>query len=67
MYFSSLADFVAMGGHGPFVWAAYSVTLAALMYLCIKPSMRIRALRQQVRNEARIQQRRKEQNNAPRP
>lgn len=31
MNWTSWADFVAMGGYGPYVWAAYLVTLSALV------------------------------------
>ena len=34
MAFSSFAAFVAMGGHGPYVWAAWGVT-ALLMIACV--------------------------------
>lgn len=30
MSFDSFADFVYMGGHGPFVWSAYAITLVVL-------------------------------------
>jgi heme exporter protein D len=30
MHWSSLADFLAMGGYAPFVWGAYGTTLIAL-------------------------------------
>jgi heme exporter protein D len=26
MYFDSFADFIAMGGHGVFVWSAYGIS-----------------------------------------
>ena len=31
VYFDSLADFLAMGGHGLYVWLAYGTTLAVLV------------------------------------
>ena len=37
MYFESLAAALAMDGHGPYVWAAYGLTLtviAVLVALC---------------------------------
>lgn len=33
MAFSSINEFLAMGGHGPYVWAAWGVT--ALLFLVI--------------------------------
>lgn len=41
--FDNLADFIAMNGHGPFVWAAYAVTLAALIFLVVSPVLQKKA------------------------
>jgi heme exporter protein D len=41
--FDSLADFIAMNGHGPFVWAAYAITLAALIFLVVSPVLQKKA------------------------
>lgn len=30
MYFSSWSEFFAMGGHAPFVWAAYGIAVLSL-------------------------------------
>jgi heme exporter protein D len=27
-----MSEFLAMGGHGPYVWAAYGITLAVLVW-----------------------------------
>lgn len=35
--FESLSDFIAMAGHGPYVWASYAVTIIALLMLVIVP------------------------------
>lgn len=35
--FENWADVWAMNGHGPFVWAAYAITLVALIALVIYP------------------------------
>ncbi|RMA81297.1 heme exporter protein CcmD [Umboniibacter marinipuniceus] len=64
MYFESWQAFISMGGHGPFVWAAYGITFLTLLFLIWQPSAQTKALRKAVTNEARIQQRRKEQRNA---
>jgi heme exporter protein D len=37
MSFSSLSDFLAMGGHGLYVWSAYGVTLVVFVFNAIKP------------------------------
>ena len=31
MYFDSFADFIAMGGHGIYVWMSYGVTILVLL------------------------------------
>ena len=35
MQFDSFAEFVAMGGHGLYVWLAYGATLAVLLFSTI--------------------------------
>lgn len=35
--FSSLADMLSMGGHGPYVWASYLITLTAIAGLGLAP------------------------------
>lgn len=35
--FESLADFMAMSGHGPYVWASYAITFIALIFLVVNP------------------------------
>lgn len=37
MRFDSLADFIAMGGHGPFVWSAYGIALVVIAFNFIWP------------------------------
>ena len=66
MYFDSWEAFVSMGGHGPFVWAAYGVTLLTMLLLVSQPSRQLKALKKSAAHEARIQQRRKDQRNASR-
>ncbi len=31
LYWSSFADFVAMGGYGPYVWGSYGVVAGAVL------------------------------------
>lgn len=45
--FESLAAFIAMGGHGPYVWISYAVTLLTLIWLVIAP---IRGRRRLLKN-----------------
>lgn len=37
MNFNSFSEFVAMGGHGLFVWSAYAITLVVLLFNLILP------------------------------
>lgn len=48
--FESIADFIAMNGHGPFVWAAYAITFAVLVFLFVSPLMQKKAfIKQQLK------------------
>lgn len=40
--FASVADFIAMAGHGPYVWISYGVSLLVMSYLVISPLSRAR-------------------------
>lgn len=42
LQFDSFADFLAMGGHGVFVWAVYALTFAVLTGLALSPLMKKR-------------------------
>jgi len=53
MYFDSLDALLAMDGHGPYVWAAYGITLLVLALLLSAPGRRHRRLLRQVRGELR--------------
>ncbi|MGD8177089.1 heme exporter protein CcmD [Marinimicrobium sp. ARAG 43.8] len=53
-YFDSWADFMAMDGHGGYVWACYAITWAVLLYLLISPWVR---RRRWVRRQAIARQR----------
>ena len=35
MYWASLGDFLAMGGHAAFIWPAFAVALALLLGLAL--------------------------------
>jgi len=35
MHFSSLSDFINMGGHGFYVWTSYGITLLLLVTLTV--------------------------------
>ncbi len=55
MAFSSLQDFLAMGGHGIYVWLAYAAGLIVFSYNLVSPTLAkrylFRRLQQQIRRE----------------
>lgn len=56
--FESLQDFLQMSGHGPYVWSAYVISIAVMLWLIVSPMRRRRRLladvvRQQRREAAR--------------
>lgn len=53
MSFSSLQEFVAMGGHGLYVWLAYGAALIIVAYNVISVRVRQRRALQHVRDRAR--------------
>ncbi|WP_339485817.1 heme exporter protein CcmD [Pseudomonas sp. EL_65y_Pfl2_R95] len=50
MSFASFSDFIAMGGHGAYVWSAYAITFAVLG---LNIAMPILAKRRYLQDEAR--------------
>lgn len=52
--FDSVSDFLQMGGHGPYVWAAYLISLSVIIWLVVSPLRRRQKL---FREMARQQQR----------
>lgn len=50
MSFSSFGEFLAMGTHGPYVWAAYGISL---LVLAINLALPLRASRSYLQGEAR--------------
>lgn len=49
--FANFADFIAMNGHGSYVWAAYLITLVALVILVWLPIQQQRAFFQRQRRQ----------------
>ncbi|WP_207062456.1 heme exporter protein CcmD [Motiliproteus sp. SC1-56] len=39
MYFDSFSEFLAMGGHGPYVWACYALASVIIGFNVISPLM----------------------------
>ncbi len=52
MYFDSVADALAMGGHGAFVWGADVITFLIIFFVLLRPVMSIRTLNAGIRQEA---------------
>ncbi|WP_071870628.1 heme exporter protein CcmD [Atopomonas hussainii] len=50
MSFASFADFIAMGGHGPYVWLAYGISAVVLGLNVLLPVL---AHRRYIADEAR--------------
>lgn len=46
---TAVADWLAMGGHGVFVWSAYALSFAALVGICVAPLLRMRTLLRRLR------------------
>ncbi|RLA40633.1 MAG: heme exporter protein CcmD [Gammaproteobacteria bacterium] len=58
--FENFDAFIAMGGHGPYVWAAYGLSLAIMAWLAIAPLRRQRALLADLRQRMQAQRQRGE-------
>jgi heme exporter protein D len=41
--FDSFADFLAMNGHGPYVWASVVITFVVLIFLLVSPLLQRKA------------------------
>jgi len=52
MQFDSFSDAIAMGGHGPYVWAAYAITLFVVMIILLRPIVVTRQLQSEIRRVA---------------
>ncbi|HLS98819.1 MAG: heme exporter protein CcmD [Porticoccaceae bacterium] len=51
--FDSLAAFLAMDGHGAFIWLSYGITLLVLAWLVATPLIRARRVRAEIRRQHR--------------
>jgi heme exporter protein D len=54
--FESIADFIAMNGHGPYVWSAYAITFAVLIYLLVSPVMQKKTFVKQQQKQQKLAQ-----------
>ncbi len=54
MSFSSFQEFLAMGGHGLYVWLAYGITLVVFTFNAINPIIHTRRfMREQKQSQRR--------------
>jgi heme exporter protein D len=54
--FESIADFIAMNGHGPYVWASYAITFAVLVFLLVSPLLQKKAFVKQQQKQQKLAQ-----------
>ncbi|MEH6470213.1 MAG: heme exporter protein CcmD [Halopseudomonas sp.] len=61
MYFDSFTDFIDMGGHGLYVWLAYSIALVIVAFNVVSPILRkkqfIAEYRRRLKREQRLNER----------
>jgi heme exporter protein D len=67
MYFDSFADFIAMGGHGLYVWLAYSIALAVVIFNVLTPILRKKQFMVEYQRRLKREQRLGEVNKAESP
>ena len=53
--FSSFAEFLAMAGHGPYVWVCYLVTFIAIAYLFAGPIVAQKRLLKTLARQQKLQ------------
>lgn len=52
MKFDNVAEFLAMSGHGPYVWSAYAITAVVLAANVVWPMMQARRRLRTLREDA---------------
>ena len=57
--FENFASFLAMNGHGPFVWSAYGVALLVMAALVAAPILRQKKLRREFGRQMRQEEARR--------
>lgn len=60
MHFESFSDFLAMGGYASYVWGAYGISFAALLWIVFSSLSRKRRLAAEIKNKIAREQRIKE-------
>ena len=51
MAFETIADFIAMGKHGPFVWSAYGISFIVILANILAPIQRRKALLNEIKRK----------------
>lgn len=54
--FDSLADFIEMSGHGPYVWLCYLLTAIALGYLVVSPMIAQKRFKKSLQRQEKLAQ-----------
>jgi heme exporter protein D len=54
--FESVSAFFTMAGHGPFVWAAYGISIGLMLSLIVVPLQRKKKLMAQLTRDLRREQ-----------
>ncbi|NYS61574.1 heme exporter protein CcmD [Vreelandella salicampi] len=67
MAFNSIAEFIAMGGHAPYVWSSWGLTLFLLVALVWHARFERRQLINSLRRRERRERAREQQNAAQAP
>lgn len=61
MYFDSFSDFVAMGGHGLYVWLCYAIAITIISFNIISPLLKSKHFFTQQSRRLRRERQRAEQ------
>ena len=63
MNFDSFSDFLHMGGYASYVWSAFSITFAAMLFLSVRRSKKLmQAVERKLARQARIEAAKKMEN-----
>lgn len=55
--FDSFSAFIAMGGHGPYIWLSYLATVLVLLWLVVTPLLRTNRLMSALKRQQTLQHR----------
>ncbi|KXF81330.1 heme exporter protein CcmD [Enterovibrio coralii] len=57
MHFSSISEFLAMGGYSAYVWSAFAITFIAMLWLVVSAHFTRRKLFREIKNKVAREQR----------